>query len=155
MFPDRSSARRGVTRRRASAMNVLGRLLASAVCLAAAPSVACTGPDPVPVEERFKSATVVAIIRVMSVSVSPSGDRYLEGRAEVVETLKGAHSAEVPVRGNLPEANCWVSLDVGRKYLVFLPDPSGRYEAWFSMFSRNIPVDDVPESLLRKWRAKQ
>lgn len=155
MFSGKSSARRGVTRRRASAVNLLGWLLASTVCLAAAPSVACTGPDPVPVEERFESATVVAIIRVMSVSVSPSGHPHLEGRAEVVETLKGAHSAEVPVRGYLPEVNCWVPLDVGRQYLVFLPDPSGRHEAWFAMFSRNIPVVDVPESLLRKWRAKQ
>ena len=155
MFPESSSARGRVTRHHASAMNVLGWLLASAVCLVAMPSIACTGPDPVPLEERFRKATVVQIIRVMSVSVSPSGHPYLEGHAEVVETLKGDHSAEVPVRGYLPEVNCWVPLDVGRQYLVFLPDPSGRHEAWFAMFSRNIPVADVPESLLRKWRAKQ
>ncbi len=154
MLPDVSSTRGGLPRRHAPARNVIGLLLASAVCLGAASAVACDGPDPGPVEARFESATVVAIIRVMSVSIAPGDGSYVEGHADVVETLKGAHRAGIPVRGHLPQVDCWASIDVGRDYIVFLPNPAGRYEAWFSMFGKTIPVRDIPDRLLRRWRAK-
>jgi hypothetical protein len=149
-----SSARGRSTRRNASAMNVIGLLLASAVCLGAAPAVACDGPDPGPVEARFERATTVAIIRVMSVSVSSANRGSVEGHAEVVETLKGTPVAMIPVRGYLPSVDCWASIDVGREYVVFLPNRIVGYEAWFSPFSESIPVANVPGGLLRKWRAK-
>lgn len=154
MFPGMSSARGRLARRYASAMNVIGLLLASAFCLGATPAVACDGPDPGPVEARFENATVVAIIRVTSVAASPGDSSYVEGHAEVVETLKGTYSTAMRVRGYLPQVDCWAPIDIGGEYVVFLPNPAGNYEVWFSMFSKTIAVGRVPKGLLRKWRAR-
>lgn len=77
----------------------------------------------------------------------------MDGHAEVVEVLKGTHGSTLPVRGYLPQVDCWASIDVGRDYVVFLPAPLARNEAWFGMFSQTISVADVPDGLLRQWRA--
>jgi len=155
MFTERSLSRRRVTQRHAVAMHRIGVLLAWAICLGSTSALACTGPDPIPVDERFRQAKVVAIVRVMSASVSATGQPYIEGHADVVETLKGTHGAAMPVRGYLPGVNCWAPIDVGRENVVFLPMAPGSDEAGFSMFGNTIPLADVSVVLLRKWRASK
>jgi hypothetical protein len=155
MFTERSLSPRRVTQRHAVAMKRIGVLLAWAVCLGASSALACTGPDPIPVEERFKQAKAVAIVRVKSVSVSATGRPYIEGHADIIENLKGTREAVMPVRGYLPGVNCWAPIDVGREYVVFLPMAPGSDEAWFSMFGNTLPLTDVSDVLLRKWRTSK
>lgn len=125
-------------------------LLALSACLTVATASACDGPDPGPLEQRFKDATVAAIVRVMSVSVSPQVP-YVDGQAEVVEVLKGTIDPKLTFRGYLPQVDCWTSIDVGGEYL---PNQTGDNAIWFGQFSKTIAVAKVSAGLLRKWREK-
>jgi hypothetical protein len=153
MLPPIPQAYACLTPRYLAAMRMASVLLAALTCLGTTPVFACDGPDPVPVAARFADAKVVAIVRVMSVSVSPGQRPTVDGHAEVVETLKGAPGPRIAVRGFLPSVDCWLPIDAGREYVVFLPGSSGEYAAWFSMFGDTIPVAEMSQLLLKKWRA--
>lgn len=122
--------------------------------LTPATSLGCDGPEPGSYADRFKQAESVAIVRVVSLAESAKEPGHVEGRAEVVEVLKGTFSKVIPVYAYMPSVDCFSPVDVGREYVVFLPNPAGRNDVWFTMFSKTARVTDVPEKLLSTWRPR-
>lgn len=77
----------------------------------------------------------------------------IAGKAAVVEILKGAPADVISIYGYTPSVDCWAPIDVDRHYVVFWPDAAGKADIWFSSFSGNVAVGDVPASVLEQWRA--
>lgn len=138
-----------------SAMNGVASIALFAACSFSTIATACDGPDPGPLADRFASAEFVAVVRVTSLAVAVESPSGVDGVAEIVESLKGNFAGPVPVHGYVPAVDCWVAIDLGREYVVFLPDPAGQRAIWFSMFSKTTALEDVPAVLLRKWRTHQ
>jgi hypothetical protein len=113
---------------------------------------ACDSPDPGSVADRFKHAHTVAVVRVSRLSEATDEPAKVEGVAVVTEVLKGPPMKALAVHGYSPNVDCWTSIDVGREYLIFLPRQNNQ-SVWFSAGSEAIARSDVPESLLRTWRA--
>jgi hypothetical protein len=92
---------------------------------------------------------------VASLAISAREPSLVEGRAELIEVLKGASTGSIQVNGYAPSVDCWAAIDVGREYVVFLPNAAGQADVWFSAYSKTIPVKDVPAALLQTWRSKE
>ena len=133
-------------------MTLTARLI-TLLLIAPAAASACDGLDPGPYTARYEQAEIVAVIRVVSLT-ERGKPGHVEGRAEVVEVLKGTLAEDIPVYAYTPEVGCFSPVTVGREYVVFLPNSAGRTDVWFSMFSKTARVSDIPQKLLRSWRPK-
>ncbi len=135
--------------------SILSRLpLIWTSCVFADPALACDGPDPGPLRDRYRNADIVAIVRVTSLRAAP-GKHEVEGEAKVLELLKGPPVSTISVRGYTPYVDCWSAIDVGREYVVFT-SKSGPHQgrAEFGMFSASIDAAQVDRQILKTWRLK-
>lgn len=115
-------------------------------------------------EELFDESPHVAIIEVTQIEINSSLNlneylrtkdedsstrKFTSGKATLVEPLKGEPKAELHTTGAIKGDKCYVPQVKGQRYLVFLGTP---YIAPFLKQYATININDVPESLLRRWR---
>jgi len=120
---------------------------ASLLVMAFHSAIACDCGEPQSLESRYGRADAVAIVRVQSATLDHDN---VNGIGDVIEMLKGTPVATIPLKAGSPASDCWVPVDVGRRYLVFY---FTEYRAaWFSPCEKPIPEQEVPEGILKKWR---
>ena len=110
-------------------------------------SHACDGPSPDSPEVLYKKAAAVAAVEIRSAVVSNAGAGLIDGEATVTEVFKGSPSHAVQVRWYGPTTDCWLPVNVGARYLVFVGAQEERI--WLAP---PMPLSDVPTSLLNGWR---
>ena len=129
------------------------RHIAIAMILFNGAALACDCAEYQTLEDRFERAHTVLVVSPQMITVSATRPGYVTGIADLVSILKGSGLAVVPILGFTPTVDCWAPIDVGRNYLVFLPEkPDRQRVAFFSMCMSSVPMTDVPQEILRHWR---
>ena len=133
--------------------------------LAPFPALACSCGQPETLTQRFRSASAVAVVRVVSANpgeyeqpglYSETGkikvrQRAIFGRAKVMEQLKGVVRSPTLIIARPPDSPCSVPLVVGQTYVVFA---TGGWPINHSFCSSQPLLQHVSPVLVQRWRGR-